>query len=173
MWFKQVDVIVETTEQEEFLIKKRIDNIWDKAKFIRQNTPDDRILFYAKPISVCVLSSEIEYLCLTFDTANGKRTITIGRGLDIATLCYSLPETVEVVKDGYLRHLDTLFSITVSDTVTIQPKPMTMFTAKEMDLAILEFENILDDLYKKAAVIDEKHQDVVDYFSKKILNKKG
>ena len=44
---------------------------------------------------------------------------------------------------------------------------MTTFTAKEMDLAILEFENILDDLYKKAAVIDEKHQDVVDYFSKK------
>ena len=167
MWFKQDDVIVETTEQEEFLIKKRIDNIWDKAKFIRQNTHDDRILFYSEPLRGSIIPTAIVYLSLTFDTAKGKRTITIGRGSDVATLCYSLPETVVVVKDGYLRHLDTLFSITVSDTVTIQPKPMTTFTAKEMDLAILEFENILDDLYKKAAVIDEKHQDVVDYFSKK------
>ena len=167
MWFKQVDVIVDTTEQEEFLIKKRIDNIWDKAKFIRQNTPDDKILFYAEPLRTSTLVDEIVYLCLTFDTANGKRTITIGRGSDVATLCYCLPETVEVVKDGYLHHVDILFSITVSDTVTIQPKPRKTFTAKEMDLAILEFENILDDLYKKAAVIDEKHQDVVDYFSKK------
>ena len=165
MWFKRVDVIVETTEQ--FLIKKRIDNIWDKANFIRQNTPDDRILFYAEPLRGSIIPSAKVSLSLTFDTAKGKRTITIGRGSDIVTLCYCLPETIEVVKDGYLRHLDTLFSITVSDTVTIQPKPMTTFTAKEMDLAILEFENILDDLYKKAAVIDEKHQDVVDYFSKK------
>ena len=167
MWFKQLDVIVEKAEQEEFLIKKRIDNMWDKANFIYQNTHDNRIRFYTEPLKVSMLSSDIVYLCLTFDTANGKRTITIGRGLDMVTLCYCLPETVVVVRDGYLRHLDTLFSITVSDTVTIQPKPMTTFTAKEMDLAILEFENILDGLYKKAAVIDEKHQDVVNYFSKK------
>ena len=167
MWFKQLNVIVEKAEQEEFLIKKRIDNMWDKANFIYQNTHDNRIRFYTEPLKVSMLSSNIVYLCLTFDTAKGKRTITIGKGLDMTVLCYCLPENVEVVKDGYLHHVDILFSITVSDTVTIQPKPMTTFTAKEIDLAILEFENILDDLYKKAAVIDENHQSVVDYFSKK------
>ena len=161
MWFKKKET---KEEKKELLISKRIKSLIEKAGFVKSNLQQDIIRGYRTYYSL-LTTSDVTWLVFKLNTAHGERIMLIEDNSLWKSLSYG--DNIRVSSDGSLYMDDPMFSINVSDSkVSIKPKPMTKFTAEEIDLAILEFEHALDDLYKQAQANDEKHQKVVEYFSR-------
>lgn len=59
-----------------------------------------------------------------------------------------------------------IFNIKIFNSeVIIEPKPMVKLTPKEIDLAILEFEQAIQEKYQIAKTKKLKHQECIEYFS--------
>ena len=165
MWFKKKEVEEIKEEKKELLISKRIKSLIEKAGFVKSNLQQDMIRGYRTYYSL-LTTSDVTWLVFKLNTAQGERIMLIEDNSLWKSLSYG--DNVRFGSDGsYLYMDDPMFVINVSGSkVGIKPKPMTKFTAEEIDLAILEFEHALDDLYKQAQANDEKHQKVVEYFSR-------
>lgn len=70
--------------------------------------------------------------------------------------------------EGYEKPYNTksMFIFKFCDGIQIFPNPMIKFTPQEIDLAILEFENAIEPIYKEALKRESKHKACLEYFSK-------
>lgn len=160
-------------KEKEFVIISRIKALYEKMDLIFGCIPSyksgiDRLL---ENFNKCFLYCEK-------DTIYGKRYIEIEK--DSYRLYYGNQTLGDIEEkyglwtrfgdNYYLLNTNYLFSISKdkdNNEVIIKPYPMVKFTPKEIDLAILEFEEYIEPLYQEAKEKVKKHEKCVEFFSKR------
>lgn len=159
-WHKKEEQVEK--QKKELIIKKRIKALYDKLVKI-QDTMNDSNLW----------CGEYEYKTERYkgyciDTIYGKRRIVIKDGIELFYGDENLFTFEAYYLPGIFPYIvDYMFKIRFQNNdVVIAPYPMVKFTPQEIDLAILEFENAIEPIYKEALKRESKHKACVEYFSK-------
>ena len=168
MWWNKKEGQVEEPKKE-LVIKKRIKALYDKLVKI-QDTINDSNLWSYEYIDRYTYSLEFksnQYKGYCINTIYGKRRIVIKDGIELFYGDENLFTMNEFYISGMFPHrIDFMFAIKFrSVEVVIMPYPMTKFTPKEIDLAILEFENAIEPIYQEALKRESKHKACIKYFS--------
>lgn len=164
---EKLGTVEDTVEEpkKEFVIKQRMDALVEKAKIIDSNNFNPMIRIYTWTEYGGWSSHKYEYVVLSLDTEYGKRQLVIvGNRLYYGENIFHENEYLYTYIPPYSIG-NFMFNITVGDEVEIDPNPMVKYTAEEMDLAILEFEQAIEPIYLKAIGNVKKHKKVVEYFS--------
>ena len=165
-WNKKEEQVEEP--KKEFVIKKRIKALYDKLIKIQDTMNDSNLWYgeYTDRFSIEYKTEQYKGYCI--DTIYGKRRIVIKDGIELFYGDENLFNRKTYYAPGIFPYIvDYMFKIRFQNNdVVIAPYPMINFTPQEIDLAILEFENAIEPIYKEALKRESKHKACVEYFSK-------
>ena len=162
MWCcKREEELKEIQQSKELIIKKRISALYDKMDLIYDTCTDDNCKrqTYTNTFSI---NNWYQYrLNTTYGTRyllihQSKNILFYGKDFDFNSWVYYRNPNTDFIK---------IFEITCNDNVRIEPKPMVELTPQEIDLAILEFEEAIEEKYQIAKTRKSKHDECVEYFS--------
>ena len=168
-WNKKEEQVEEQVEEpkKELVIKKRIKTIYNKLKTIYDTKVDkEKVFMFWNVISTYPFSTYVYYYCLDLNTKFGERYLLVNNE---QVLFYLYEKPKSYLSCGFVEPYDFIFKIEFIGVdgkfVKITPEPMVKFTPKEIDLAILEFENAIEPIYQEALKRESKHKACIEYFS--------
>lgn len=150
-------------------MKQRIEKLYQKMEFIhnwigRYDCVDTHLKF-----SICY--NVEQYYMFRINTKYGVRGIIVGENKSLRYCEYEHRTiTIDLLKWGaeYLwdyNYFD-IFKIKFNNNeMELDPSPMLKLSAKEIDLAILEFEIEIDKLYKQSLENKNKHNNCIKILS--------
>lgn len=156
-------------KKKELIIQKRINTLYRKIETIidTKTTAPTIFRFYNYGYPCCYEPFLTTWYGYILETKYGTRCLLV----TYDELFYG-----EMPKElgGYFGscihpdfEFDRIFNIKIENSkVTITPKPMIKLTPHEIDLAILEFEEAIEEKYKIAKTRKSKHEECIEYFSK-------
>lgn len=167
MWWNKKEEEKVEEPKKELVIKKRIKALYDKLSKIHDTKTHEVInIWYWKNVNAFE-HKDAWYFGFTLNTIYGERTILIN---DEYKLYYGKDDFIKY--KSYYAHgyecpfyINSMFSLVAKMSVIIKPEPMVEFTPKEIDLAILEFENAIEPIYQEALKRESKHKACIEYFS--------
>lgn len=145
------------------IIAERIKNLRDKFWFIylarRNYDIENRIRFCRGDFS---MKSE-NYKIASLNTAYGKRRLAVGMN----SLYYGkedLIKNTEFEKSVWSFNFNYFFSIKVrNDDVFVSVSPDINLTKEDIDLAILEFENVAEEICQKEIDREKAHEELIKF----------
>lgn len=167
--YSKTDMIKEK-EPKKFIIAERISQLFNKLSAIEKTTKDPNIWSFDVFLPPTNYSSSemLFYKGYSINTIYGKRRIVIK---DARELYYGNENLIKF-EDNFRPRITPPFYIINpffcincdSDDIEIKPYPQTKFSPEEIDLAILEFENAIEPIYKEAVKRQNIHRKCLDYF---------
>lgn len=151
-------------------LQQRIETLQEKMEFIYKWIPLSKVMYLSETLSLSLGIFYNHYL-YTLDTKLGKRTIII---TDKNKLKYckdrktpkNLLSTLPY-PDSILFGHRSIFEINIDDNkIDVSPCPMLDLTAHDIDLAILEFENAIEQDLQEAIKNYEKHNKCIKELNK-------
>ena len=160
----------EIQQPKELIIKKRISALYDKMYLIYDTCTDENC---TQRIYSSYSSYNIWYR-YKLNTIYGIRYLLVNEHKDKIFYGKALKEAYSNL--NLANPADDLIKIfeidieTYNNNIRIKPKPMVELTPKEIDLAILEFEEAIEKSYQIALTRKSKHDECVKYFSNESEN---
>lgn len=154
--------------KKELVIKNRIKTIYNKLKAIYDAKVDKvKVFMFLNVIPTYPSSTYVYYYCLDLNTKFGERYLLVNNE-QVLFYLYKKPKSYPLC--GFVEpYSGFMFKISFcgmgGNSVKIEPEPMVGFTPKEIDLAILEFENAIEPIYQEALKRESKHKACIEYFS--------
>lgn len=157
----------EIEQPKELIIKKRISALYDKMYLIWDTFTDKNCKFKTYTNTFGIKSWYQYKLNTTYGTRyllinEHKNTLFYGKDFDFDFRPYF---------NSIDTDIDKIFSLCIdNNNLEITPKPMVVLTPKEIDLAILEFEEAIEKSYQLALTRKSKHDECVKYFNNESEN---
>ena len=151
-------------------LQQRIETLQEKMEFIYKWIPLSKVRYLPETLNLS-LGIFCDHYLYTLDTKLGKRTIII---TDKNKLKYcedrKLPKNHLLAlpyPDCRLFGYKSIFEININDNkIDVSPCPMLDLTAHDIDLAILEFENAIEQDLQQAIKNYEKHNKCIKELNK-------
>lgn len=160
----------EIQQTKELIIKKRISALYDKMYLIYDTCTDENC---TQRIHTKYSSCDIWYQ-YKLNTIYGIRYLLVNEYKDKIFYGKDFKEAYFTInlanpKNGFIKIFEINIG-TYNNNLSIEPKPMVELTPKEIDLAILEFEEAIEKSYQLALTRKSKHDECVKYFSNESEN---
>ena len=161
MWYFQ-----KKEQSKELIIKKRISALYDKMYLIYDTKTDENC---TSKIYISIFRVENQWYQYKLNTIYGIRYLLINQDKNILFYGKDFKFDFKIYKDSPEDDFTKIFEIKFfCKRFNIYPNPMVELTPKEIDLAILEFEESIEKSFQIALTRKSKHDECVKYFSKEI-----
>lgn len=159
-------------KKKELIIQKRINALYRKIETIidTKTTAPTIFRFYNDGYTCCYEPTLTTWYGYILETKFGTRYLFV---TDDELFYGEMPEETKFCYGTYTHYgnlnneFDKIFNIKIKNSeVIIDPKPMIKLTPHEIDLAILEFEEAIEEKYQIAKTRKSKHEECIEYFSK-------
>jgi len=168
-FFSKKRLLEKEEVEQDFIIQKRIKSLYDNLGILQKHGyPIELFETYSCKIST-------KYRAIIINTAYGAREAL----LTDKSIAYGKPNfyyisTLENNKDSRVVKKDAFFHIEclapflkLPSSVNVELDKRYPMTPKEIDLAILEVENHVQELLRDNDIKQRAYQEYIDYFSKK------
>ena len=151
-------------------LQQRIEILQEKMEFIYKWIPLSKVSYLTETLSLS-LGIFYNHYFYTLDTKLGKRTIIITDKNKLKYCEYRKISkqlySIMPYSDKLLLSYKSIFEIKIDNNkIDVSPCPMLDLTAHDIDLAILEFENAIEQDLQQAIKNYEKHNKCIKELNK-------
>ena len=149
-------------KQKKNVIAERIKALEDKLWVIQMTGKEDNIDTIVRYSKDTVAGTSQTYRIIKLDTAYGERILAVNS----SSLYYGGSNLIEYNNNNeYDWSFNFIFSIEIKDDdkVAVEFSPDFKMSKETVDLAILEFEEYIDKIYKKITKRESNYEDLVNY----------